>query len=70
MDDFGASLNSILHNEPVQRVFSWNAPGSAAAVIGKDAETKEILNFAGIVVGTRSGQAAASSACVRSLGSR
>jgi uncharacterized protein (DUF486 family) len=67
VDDLGASLNSILRHEPVQRVFSWNAPGSAAAVIGKDAETKEILNFAGIVVGTRSGQAAASSACVRSL---
>jgi hypothetical protein len=67
VDHFGASLNSIIHKEPVQRVFSWNAPGSAAAVIGKDAETKKILNFAGIVVGTRSGQAAAISACVMSL---
>jgi hypothetical protein len=67
VDDLGASLNSILRNEPVQRVFSWNAPGSAAAVIGKHAETRKILNFAGIVVGTRSGQAAASSACVMSL---
>ena len=65
--DLGAGLDSILRNEPVQRVFSWNAPGSAAAVIGKDAETKEILHFGGIVVGTRSGQPVAISACVRSL---
>src|SRR5207342_3690769 len=66
VDALGASLNSILHNKPVQREFSWNAPGSAAVVIGKDAETRQILNFAGIVVGTRSGRPAAISACVMS----
>jgi len=65
--DLANGLDSILHSEPLQRVFSWNAPGSAAAVIGKDAETKQILAFGGIVVGIRAGQPTAISACFRSL---
>jgi hypothetical protein len=65
--DLGAGLDSILHNEPVRPVFSWNAPGSAAAVIGKVAENKETLQIGGIVVGTRSGQPVALSACFWSL---
>lgn len=65
--DLGASLDNILHAEPVRRTFSWNAPGSAAAVIGKDAETKDILHIGGIVVGSMSDQLVAISACFRSL---
>jgi len=65
--DLDADLNRILHNEPVQPVFSWNAPGSAAAVIGKLAENKQILQIGGVVVGTRSGRPVAVSACFWSL---
>jgi hypothetical protein len=65
--DLGANLGSILRNEPAQRVFSWKAPGSAAAVIGKDPEKKQILHVGGIIVGTRSGQPIAIGACFRSL---
>jgi hypothetical protein len=65
--DLDAGLDSILHNEPVRPVFSWNAPGSAAAVIGKVAENKETLQIGGIVVRTRSGQPVAVSACFWSL---
>jgi hypothetical protein len=65
--DLGAGLDSILRDEPVRPAFSWNAPGSAAAVIGKDAETRQILRFGGIVVGTKSDQPVAISACFRSL---
>jgi hypothetical protein len=61
--DFGAGLDSILHNETVRPVFSWKAPGSAAAVIGKVAENKETLQVGGIVVGTRPGRSVALSAC-------
>jgi hypothetical protein len=65
--DLGANLNSIFQNEPVQRVFFWNAPGSAAAVIGKEPEEKQILHIGGIIVGTGSGQPIAIGACFRSL---
>jgi hypothetical protein len=65
--DFGAGLDSILRNETVRPVFSWKAPGSAAAVIGKVAENKETLHVGGIVVGNRSGQPVAVSACFWSL---
>jgi hypothetical protein len=67
--DFGAYLDSILDDRPVPRVFSWDAPGSpgsAAAVLGRNAETKHILHFGGIVVGTRSDQPVAVRACFRS----
>jgi hypothetical protein len=65
--DLGADLDSILCGKPVPPVFSWNAPGSAAAVIGKDAETRQILRFGGIVMGTKSDRLVAISACFRSL---
>lgn len=65
--DLGAGLDSILRNETVRPVFSWKAPGSAAAVIGKVAENKETLQVGGIVVGTKSGQPVALSACFWSL---
>jgi hypothetical protein len=65
--DFGAGLDTILRNETVRPVFSWKAPGSAASVIGKVAENKETLQVGGIVVGTRSGQPVAVSACFWSL---
>lgn len=65
--DLGAGLDNILRDEPVRPVFSWNAPGSAAAVIGKDAETRQILRFGGIVVGTKSDRLVAINACFRSL---
>jgi hypothetical protein len=69
--EFGAYLDSILDNKPVPRAFSWEAPGSpgsAAALLGRNAETKHILHLGGIVVGTRSGQPVAIRASFRSPG--
>jgi hypothetical protein len=66
--DFGAALDSILRNRPVQRVFSWaGAPGLASAVNGGDADVQQVALVGGIVVGTRSGQPVPVSACFRAL---
>jgi len=66
--DFGAALDSILRNKPVQRVFSWaGAPGLASAVNGGDADAQQVALVGGIVVGTRSGQPVPVSACFRAL---
>lgn len=67
VDDFGVGLNSILHSQPVGRAFSWHAPGSAAVVIGKDADTRQILQLGGIVVAARGGQPTPVSGCFMSL---
>jgi hypothetical protein len=66
--DVGAALDSILRNKPVQQVFSWaGPPGSASVVNTGVAGAPEVALVGGIVVGTRSGQPVAVSACFRAL---